>query len=129
MDQLSLLLTSVLFGGMCLFSFGFAMLMFKIFEPKEARRAIRESFPPYYLFVIASSALAALFAALVSIGAGLILAAISLSTVYARQVLMPKINAATDTDNKPAFKRLHGASVILQLIQIALAGWALIQPG
>ncbi|MEL6960975.1 MAG: DUF4149 domain-containing protein, partial [Pseudomonadota bacterium] len=57
---------------------------------------------------------------------GALLGAIALSTVYARQILMPQINAATDRGDKSAFGRLHGLSVVIQLVQIGLAGWAVV---
>lgn len=61
---------------------------------------------------------AALFAAM-------LLATIAVSKVPARQVLMPAINAATDAGNKSRFKTLHGLSVLVTLVHIALAAWVL----
>jgi hypothetical protein len=59
--------------------------------------------------------------------AGLLLGTIVASTLYARQVLMHQINAATDRGDKAAFARLHGLSVAIQIAQIGLAVWALLR--
>ena len=116
---------SLLFGGMVLFSFGFAPVLFRTVGTDMARRAIRGAFPYFYLFVIAVSALGAAVAIPVDpLSAGL-LAAVSLSTIYARQILMSQINAATDAGDKTRFSSLHGLSVAIQLVQIGLVAWAL----
>ena len=59
MEQISLLLTAFLFGGMLLFSVGFGPLVLKNLEGSVARLFIRNTFPHFYLFVLASSFLAA----------------------------------------------------------------------
>jgi hypothetical protein len=58
MRFLSLLASATLFGGMILFSFGFAPLVFKKFDVGEAERLLQQAFPRYYLFVLAIAALA-----------------------------------------------------------------------
>ena len=125
MTTIALLLTATLFGGMMLFSFGFAMLMFKIFDKGEARRAIRESFPFYYKFVTATAVLSAASLVWVNAAAAGLMALVAASTVFAEHVLMHKINAATDAGNQSRFKWLHGGSVVLQLVQIAVVTWLL----
>jgi hypothetical protein len=126
MMLISLLLTAVLFGGMVFFSFGFAPVLFAQLPMEKVRPLLRGTFPYYYLAVIALSALAAAVTLFLAPLAGVLLALVCGSTLYARQVLMAQINAATDRDDQPAFKRLHGASVVIQLVQIGLAGWALV---
>lgn len=114
----ALLLSALLFGGMVLFSFGFALFALKHLPAAVARPLIRQAFPHYYLLVIITAGLAALAAAAFDpLSAGL-LAAISLSTLLARQLLMPAVNAATDRGDKKRFGQLHGASVVIQLAQI-----------
>lgn len=129
MTSAALIVTALLFGGMCAFSFGFAALMFHIFDETQGRRALRMAFPQYYTAVIVVAVLATIPAALVDRPASFGLLAVALSTVYARQSLMPMINAATDSGDKGRFGRLHGASVALQLVQIGVTGWALIRLG
>lgn len=126
MSILSLLLTACLFGGMTFFSAGFAPVLFAQLPMAEVRPLLRGTFPYYYLAVAGLSTLAALVALMASPLAALLLTAIALSTGYARQVLMPQINAASDAEDMAQFKRLHGASVVLQLVQIGVAGWALV---
>ena len=71
--------------------------------------------------------LAAGAAAFVDVLAAAILAAVALSTVPTRQLLMPAINRATDAGQKARFARLHGLSVVVTLLHIAVAGWALVR--
>ncbi|MEO0379606.1 MAG: DUF4149 domain-containing protein [Pseudomonadota bacterium] len=126
MTTIALLLSALLFGGMALFSFGFAAVLFKVYDAPNARIGIRGAFPYYYLWVIGTSGLAGLIALTQSGLAGALLIVIALSTIYARQILMVQINAATDTENKAQFKSRHGLSVVIQLVQIGLAGWAVV---
>ena len=121
----ALLTTSLLFGGMVLFSFGFAVFALNALPADVARPLIRRAFSPYYLLVIGcAAAAAALLVARDPFGA-LVLVTIAATTIPARQVLMPAINAASDAQNKRLFAQLHGLSVVLQLIQIGLCGWVL----
>ena len=126
MESVSLLFAAVLFGGMVFFSFGFAPVLFAQLPMEQVRPLLRGTFPYYYLAVIVLSALCTGLALIHSTLAGALLAIILLSTVYARQILMGQINAATDRDDKRAFGRLHGLSVVIQVIQIGLAAWALV---
>ena len=127
MQIAALLLTACLFGGMVFFSAGFAPVLFKLLGLEATRPILRGTFPYYYLAVILLSTAAALAAMSASLtGAGL-LGLIAGTTLYARQILMPRINAATDTGDQRRFHRLHGASVALQLAQIAACGYALVR--
>ena len=67
----ALLLVSTLFGGMMLYSFGFAPMVFRAMPAEEAGRFIRAVFPWYYLFVIA---VAGLGGAILSLHAGFVVA-------------------------------------------------------
>jgi len=127
MLTLALLTTALLFGGMVLYSFGFAAVLFAALPPETAGATIRRAFPYFYLFVLGCAALGA---ALVwphdRVAAGL-LAVIAITTVPNRQILMPAINRATDAGAKTRFKWLHGASVLVTLGHIGLAGVALVR--
>lgn len=129
MDIASLLLIAILFGGMTFFSFGFAPVLLKQLPMAEARPLLRGTFPYYYLVIIILSAVCTAVALTSHSVASLLLGIICLSTVYARQILMPKINAATDREEESTFKRLHALSVAVQLVQLVLAGWALVVIG
>lgn len=121
----ALLTTALLFGGMVLFSFGFAAFLFTALPPETARPTIRRAFPHFYLFVIGTSTLAALLTWPQSATSAIALAAVAGSTLPVRQLLMPAINRATDTGAKTLFKRLHGLSVLITVGHIVIAGWVL----
>ena len=121
----ALLVTALLFGGMVLYSFGFAAFLFTALPGDVAGPTIRRAFPHFYLFVMGSAALAAvLLWPSDALGAGL-LAVVALTTLPTRQMLMPAINTATDTGAKTRFKVLHGLSVLITLAHIALTGLVL----
>ncbi len=121
----ALLATALLFGGMVLFSFGFAVFALNALPHDVARPLIRRAFPPYYMLVIVCAAVAASLLAMKDPFGAALLAGVAATTVPARQVLMPAINAATDARDKRKFGQLHGVSVVVQLIQIGLCGWVL----
>ena len=58
--SLAVLSTALLFGGMTLYSFGFAAFLFSALPAKTAGETLRRAFPWFYAFVIATSAAAAL---------------------------------------------------------------------
>lgn len=126
MTTIALLLAACLFGGMSFFSFGFAPVLFKQLPLAQVRPLLRGTFPYYYLAIIGVALLATLLAMFSSIPAALLLGLIFISTVAARQLLMPAINRASDAEDKKRFGLLHGLSVVIQLIQIALCGWSVI---
>ncbi|MCQ8896778.1 DUF4149 domain-containing protein [Limnobacter humi] len=121
MNTLALLTVALLFGGMVLYSFGFAAALFTTLPPEQAGSTLRRVFPHFYLFVMVTSAVGAALLWASNPLSAYLLAAISITTLPTRQVLMPAINAATDAGNKQRFKRLHGLSVVVTLAHIALA--------
>ena len=124
---LAVLTTALLFGGMTLYSFGFAAFLFRALPPDVAGATLRRAFPAFYLFVIGAAAIAAgLLWPLDAVAAGLMMA-IAITTVPSRQLLMPAINAATDRGLRNRFKWLHGVSVLVTLAHIAAAGAVLVR--
>ena len=122
MEQIALLMTSFLFGGMMLFAVGFGPIVLKSLEGNVARLFIRNTFPHFYLFVLISSFLAAVTAFVFVPFASMALLAIFLSTIPARQILMPAINTAADDGDRKKFKLLHALSVAITLAHIVIAG-------
>jgi hypothetical protein len=122
----SLLLVAGLFGGMLLFSAGFAALLFKYLPATQARMLIRKAFPPFYLFVISFSGLAALLCWTTDSYLSTWMAFVALTAVAARQWLMPAINQATDMGHRLRFVWLHGFSVALTVSHVAVSGMVLI---
>src|SRR5208337_2641487 len=118
----ALLLISTLFGGMMLYSFGFAPMVFSVMPAGDAGRFMRAAFPWYYLFVIATAGVGGAILLLQDSRSGLIAILIAVVAIYARQVLMPRINAARDAQlkgqsgAKGRFGRLHGMSVVLNFV-------------
>ncbi len=114
-----------------LYSFGFAPMVFSIMPADDAGRFIPAAFPWYYLFVIATAGLGGAILLLWNSWSGVLTIVIAVAAIYARQVLMPQINAARDEqlrgnpDAKRRFGRLHGISVALNFVQLIAAGYVL----
>jgi hypothetical protein len=119
MSIAALLTTALLFGGMTLYSFGFAPLVFSALPADVAGKLLRRAFPHYYVFVFVTAAVACLLLWHRDPLASGLMAATALTAGIARQVLMPAINAARDTGTKSLFNRLHGLSVALNMLQLA----------
>jgi len=133
MELLALLLSSTLFGGMMLYSFGFAPFLFSRMGPAEAGPLIRAAFPWYYLFVIAGALVAGLaLLPIDNLGVAL-MGWVAVLGVVSRQVLMPMINSAKDAElageaaGKGRFAALHGVSVAINFVQLGLIGWVLVR--
>ncbi len=131
MRFLSLLVSATLFGGMMLFSFGFAPLVFKTLDASEAGQMLRQAFPSYYLFVLLFAALGAALMLSVDQPSSPVMATIAGIALYTRQGLMPLINTARDQQvlgylaTSKRFARLHGVAVLLNFIQLFGVGLVL----
>jgi hypothetical protein len=123
--SLAVLSTALLFGGMTLYSFGFAAFLFTALPAKTAGELLRRAFPWFYVFVIATSVAAALLWWPHDASFATVLAAVAVTTVPVRQILMPAINHATDAGLRQRFKWLHGLSVVVTLGHIAATAWVL----
>ena len=137
-EYIALLTTSTLFGGMLLYSFGFASILFHALPSEEASRVIRLAFPWYYLFIIVVSAVNCLLlvpynspAFLIDAQSAALLGSVTLFGIFSRQILMPRINLARDlqlqgdTIARKRFGRLHGLAVVINFVQIAILGYVL----
>jgi hypothetical protein len=127
MTEATLIFTALLFGGMTLYSFGFAAFVLNALPAETARPLIRQAFPHFYLFVLIVSLVATGGAAVVDPVSGGLLALIAVTTLYARQILMPAINRATDAGEMTRFKWLHGFSVLITLAHILMAGAVIVR--
>lgn len=123
----ALLVTALLFGGMLLFAGGFAAFALKALPPVEARLLIRAAFPSFYAFVILAATLAALLSWGLDAPSTLALALIALTTFPTRQILMPAINNAADSEQSRRFQILHMLSVLITLAHIGMAGLVLLR--
>ncbi|MEO1562407.1 MAG: DUF4149 domain-containing protein [Pseudomonadota bacterium] len=127
MTIVALLVTATVFGGMVLYSFGFAPFVFTQLEAQAAGLMLRRAFPWYYIFSMVAGAASAFSLIFVdTIGAQIMLAVVLIAMV-AHFVLMPRINAARDqgASGKQRFDWLHRTSVALNFVQLALIGWVL----
>ena len=125
LETIALLLTSLLFGGMTLYSFGFAAFVFSALPPELSGNVIRQAFPLFYVFVIATSGVAATLLCFFDTIAAVIMGIIMVTTIPTRQVLMPAINLASDHGAKNKFKFLHSLSVLITVSQIIGSGYIL----
>ena len=128
MIEFALLTTSLLFGGMILYAFGFAAFVFKALPSDTAGPLIRRAFPHFYLFVFVTSGVATITVGFSSDWlTTALLFIIASSTVFARQVLMPAVNKATDSKKNIHFKILHSLAVSITVTQIFISGAVIIR--
>lgn len=94
-----------------------APLVFTRLDAATAGPFIRATFPRYYLYVLAASALGAAGLALTDPVSAIVLATVAAVTVWLRQGLMLRINALRDAElggdaaAAPRFAQLHRLSV------------------
>ena len=120
----AILITSALFGSMLFFSFVMAPLIFANLAAPAAARLIRAVFPWYYLVLLVLSGMAGVaLATAAPLEAGIMLAIASLA-LFSRQILMPYINKLRDkshegdTRAERQFRQVHGASVLINMVQL-----------
>lgn len=130
-EVLALFSTAILFGGMTLYSFGFAPLIFHALGQAEAGKVLRIAFPWYYLFIIMSSIFCGVLLITSRPDCSMIMLGIALIAIYTRQVLIKKINQARDNQLASAstsgrrFALLHSFSVALNFLQLIATGYVL----
>jgi hypothetical protein len=124
------------FGGMLFFSAVMAPLIFTRLPFHTAAEFIREVFPWYYLVMGAAAGAATLLLILSpeqDRAATISMALVALGFVYARQYLMPRINAARDRESvgetgaDARFRRLHRQSVLLNGVQLIIVSVVLVR--
>ena len=121
----AVLLTAIVFGGMVLYSFGFAACLFKPLPAEDAGSILRKAFPVFYVWCIAVALIAAVPLWFVDPLSAWLTITVALTTVPLRQLLMPAINSASDNKNRRRFNLLHGLSVLAALAQMAVLGYVL----
>lgn len=126
MDALLLLTLALLFGGMVLYSFGFAAFLFSALPADSAGPLLRKAFPHFYTFVLLTALIGAAFAGFVDSAMASVLLSIAVTTAMTRQMLMPAINRATDSGAKTRFKWLHSLSVLITLGHIGAVAYILL---
>lgn len=124
---------ALLFGGMVFFAAVVAPLVFTRLPAETAGTFIRAVFPFYYLYVLATSAVAAIALAFFDPPAAACLAAVAAVTLWLRQGLMGHINALSDAARagdeaaRARFGRAHRLSVIVNMVQVLAVAWSLVR--
>ena len=127
MLETSLLITALLFGGTVLYAFGFAAFVFTALPADSAGQLIRQAFPHFYMFVLLTASLAGVLCVALDAFSAMTLGAIAVTTVLAREVIMPAINAAKDAGANARFKILHSLSVLITLAHIVGAAVVIVR--
>jgi hypothetical protein len=132
LSVLALYATAILLGAMLFFSFAMTPTLFAKLEPEQAARSVRVLFPVYYLVILICGAVGAVALALQAepLPAAL-LALVAGTALLVRQFVIPRLDAlrAAKTAGEAAatrqFRRLHGLSMAVNLVQIAAVAAAL----
>jgi membrane associated rhomboid family serine protease len=121
---------SMLLGAMLFFPSVVAPVVFTSLPDAQAGAFLRSMFPRYYSFMIALSLIATLLFLVANdeaaYRAAVVCLFVGVSTLWVRQWLLPRINAARDaqlagdTEAGRRFDRDHKLSVGINLLQLAL---------
>ena len=120
-------LLGALVGSMLFFAATVAPTVFRVLSAEQGGAFLRRIFPQYYLWGMVLAILCTLVAFFsadrITLGLCAMVAALF---IYARQLLMPRINRARDrelagdTGAGREFKRLHLQSVVINALQLLL---------
>ncbi len=121
--HLSNLLVAANVGIMVFFTVAVAPTIFTALPPEWSAAYVRKFFPKYFFFLGVTTAAATLSAALPVHQATLL--ACTLVFFFSCFWLTPRINRARDEKSSAIFKRLHWASVGLNMVQLVSFVWLL----
>lgn len=129
METLALYVVAATLGAMLFFAVGVAPSVFQALPAKQAGLFLRKLFPRYYLSLIIGSMTAGLLWLGTQLLASSVCLLITVSTLWIRQWLVPRINALRDRELSgdvsagKEFARLHRLSVAINMLQLlALLG-------
>ncbi len=120
MQQISIYLTSIIFGIMLFFSFVVAPVTFTALNEENARKFIRKIFPYYYTVNLAISALVLILFIILKIFSFDFYLILGVAVLFALSnfILMPLINKYRDEKQDSKFKYSHLISVVINFIQM-----------
>lgn len=125
LSAIALYATAILLGAMLFFSFVVTPVAFKALEGEHISKYLRALFPLYYLVIIICGAVGALTLALNAHPVpGALLAVVAGFALLMRQFMLPRLDAlragraAGEAVATRKFKRLHGLSMAVNLLQI-----------
>ena len=95
-------------------------MIFKILDAENAGKFVRKIFPYYYFVNLVFLLIAIiLFFVISSISIKFyITLALAISFIFAQFILMPLINKLKDKNEEKKFKYAHGASVVINFVQM-----------
>src|SRR5258706_7077662 len=93
----AILATAASLGGMLFFAAGVAPLVFARLPAPPAGGFIRQLFPVYYLVMAGCTALAAVLSTAIAPADALTLAAVSVTFLFARLLMLPRIQEAPES--------------------------------
>lgn len=114
--EIATLIVAANVGVMLFFSVAVAPAIFVVLPAEWAATYVRAFFPKYYLYLGLLTAAAAAMAPAVAQQLGLAVCAALF--FFSRYWLTPQINRARDEKRAQAFKVLHIASVVLNVLQL-----------
>ena len=133
MSVLIFVTIGIILGFMLFFPIVVAPTVFTILNEKQSSLFLRSFFPKYYLFGIILCMVAISFTFILEETLTLIFFLVMIfGFIYSRQILTPAINKARDDEikgnkqSKNKFEKLHRISVIINIIQILLCIFMLI---
>ncbi|MBC7756180.1 MAG: DUF4149 domain-containing protein [Bdellovibrio sp.] len=119
--MLSMYLLAGVIGVVLFFTVAVAPTIFKVLPQEWAGTYVRSFFPKYYAILGITCLLAAVLSQYIPIK----ITASNCSVLFAVSlwVLTPAINTAKDSNNTSRFNLLHGASVAINMIILAMLGY------
>ena len=125
MHDVGLLIAGAVAGAMAFFSFVVAPTAFRALSAENAGAFVRRVFPIYFLALAIAAAAAAMLVGFESPAAGRLLAVVAAVLMAARLLLLPRMERhragrdSGDPQATKAFRRLHGLSMVLNLVALA----------
>ena len=113
------LVAAAILSFMIFFPSVVATSVFKVLDEKQSSKFLRIFFPKYYLFGLVLGTLGLIISIveenIINMSVFIFLI---IGFIFSRQVLMPLINKAKDSNNEIIFNRLHRFSVLINFLQI-----------
>ena len=125
MHEIGLLISGAIAGAMACFSGAVMPTAFRALAPDQAGLLARSIFPNYYLVLAIAAAAAAMLIGFQSVAGGRILAVVAVLFMARRVLLQPRMERlrpardSGDTAAAAEFRRLHGLSMVIELVTFA----------
>ncbi len=133
LHALGVLAAALVLGGMALFSFVMAPLVFRVLERETAATFMRAAFPRYYDTMMGAAIIAAGSTGLRDLIDAVLMGGVAVAFIVLRHALLPALNRhrearqAGDAAAEAAFRRLHGLSMVVNLVQMAVVAFVVVR--